>query len=314
MKPGSLRVARSSDTESEEAEMMSDDVEQKTREIFENLRRRISGCTLCETGHDPGTHMAPAFPGCNNLGQEVTWVCENGHQHFMDLLMAASSIHLEPEGIRIMDGHLVTLFLIRVTDGEQPAGEHQETGDNTPHTFTIRAGSGKTGLPWWEYDGPAEEKRENLNLFMQAVVYAEQDPQAAVDPELAEVPPSATAIVAAESCSLTCEEANELRALQASSLGDHAEDWEDLNLHREVGEEVVRAVASFRGEPMRIVLEMEGRQVHVLISLPPRDGAMEPDDARVVRIFDWPSAAHARIMQSNDAWEREGEEDDDEQE
>ena len=200
--------------------MMSDDVEQKTREIYENLRRRISGCTLCETGHDPGTHMAPAFPGCNNLGQEVTWVCENGHQHFMDLLMAASSIHLEPEGIRIMDGHLMTLFFIRVTDGEQSAGEHrEETGDNTPHTFTIRAGSGKTGLPWWEYDGPAEEKRENLNLFMQAVVYAEQDPQAAADPELAEVPPSATAIVAAESCSLTCEEANELRALQASSLG-----------------------------------------------------------------------------------------------
>ena len=294
---------------------MSDDVEQKTREIYENLRRRISGCTLCETGHDPGTHMAPAFPACNNLGQEVTWICENGHQHFMDLLMAASSIHLEPEGIRIMDGHLMTLFFIRVTDGEQSAGEHQgETGDNTPHTFTIRAGSGKTGLPWWEYDGPADEKRENLNLFMQAVVYAEQDLQAAVDPELAEVPPSATAIVAADYCSLTCEEANELRALQAANLEDHAEDWENLNCHREVGEQVVSAVASFRGEPTRIVLEMEGRQVHVLISLPPRDGTMEPDDARVVHIFDWPSVAHARIMQNNDAWERGGEGDDEEQE
>ena len=61
-------------------------------------------------------------------------------------------------------------------------------------------------------------------------------------------------------------------------------------------------------------MEMEGRQVHVMISLPPRDGTLDPDDARIIEIDDWVSLGRYRVMQTNDAWERGGEEFDEEEE
>ena len=129
---------------------------------------------------------------------------------------------------------------------------------------------------WWAYDGPEEERREILRQFMEAVIYAKQDTQSGVIPGLAEVPPEATTLIAAESFSLACEDAQELRTMPGWNHEDQAEDWKDLNFHRQVGEEVVHAAESFRGEPVRLVMEMEGRQVHVLISLPPREGTLRP--------------------------------------
>ena len=61
-------------------------------------------------------------------------------------------------------------------------------------------------------------------------------------------------------------------------------------------------------------MEMEGRQVHVMIRLPPRDGTLDPDDARIIEIDDWVSLGRYRVMQTNDAWERGGEEFDEEEE
>ena len=46
-----------------------------------------------------------------------------------------------------------------------------------------------------------------LRQFMEAVIYAKQDTQSGVIPGLAEVPPEATTLIAAESFSLACEDA-----------------------------------------------------------------------------------------------------------
>ena len=282
---------------------MPDNLQQKIGELYEHLRRRISGCTLCESGHDPESHMPPFSPERHNFGCEITWICENGHRHFMDILVSASSLSLEPNGIRVLSTHQKTLFCIKVTDQDQSPEE--ETNEPTQPIFTVRTDLGTAGRPWWEYDGSGtEEKRENLQTFMAAAVHASRNIQAGLEPSLAEIPPHTTTLIAAESCSWSCEESDELRNLQAQNMEDYAEEWEDQNFHREVGEEIVHAAQSFRGEPVRVVLEMDGRQVHVLVSLPPGEGMIDPDDARVVKITQWQAIAHARITQTEDAWER----------
>ena len=51
--------------------MSPDELRQKTLELYEHLRRWLSGCSKCETGHDPGTHYTLSLPECHNFGQEI---------------------------------------------------------------------------------------------------------------------------------------------------------------------------------------------------------------------------------------------------
>ena len=111
------------------------------RELYEHLRARISGCHHCETEHDPESHIPTPFPSCSNLGQEITWVCENGPRHYMDVLFGAASVNLEPEGIRTTSAHQETGFLIRVTDPDQPQAKDQATHGPTVHLHGPRQGS-----------------------------------------------------------------------------------------------------------------------------------------------------------------------------
>ena len=50
--------------------------------------------------------MEPVLPELNNIEQEITRVCENGHRHYLDLLMSATSIRLEEREICILSTHL----------------------------------------------------------------------------------------------------------------------------------------------------------------------------------------------------------------
>ena len=161
--------------------MTTDELDQKATELYEHLRRRISGCSMCETGHDPGNHTEPGLPELSNLGQEIIWVCENGHLHYMDLLMAATSIRLEDREISILSAHMTPLFCIRVVPPEQTRME------GAPHglpTFTLRAYNTGPDQPWWEHTGADEEKREAIQGFTEAVIYARSAPRVKAKPRV----------------------------------------------------------------------------------------------------------------------------------
>ncbi len=147
---------------------------------------------------------------------------------------------------------------------------------------------------------------------MQGAVNANYDDDFSVQPELDFVQPGATAVLAGESCSLGCEDAIAFRHLQAQCLEDHAGLWESRNIRREVGESILQAATEFRGDPVQLVLEVEGRQINVLVNLPPRGEESDPDDPRVVRIADWAGMSGNRMAQCADAWDHGDEEDDDE--
>ena len=102
--------------------------------------------------------------------------------------------------------------------------------------------------------------------------------------------------------------------MKTSSGVKQAMDWKERNKWQAVGQAVINAATAVRGEPARVVMEMEDRQVHVLISLPPRDGTMDPEDARIIEIEDWVGLGRNRVMKTNDAWERGSGEDDEGQE
>ena len=213
----------------------------------------------------------------------------------------AASADLEPDGIRVRNTHQDTIFAIRVAGPEEPLEEISP--DGLP-TFTVRAREPDPGQPWWEYDGPVEEKRGCLDLFMRAGVYARSDHRVFMEPELAEIPASATDVIAAESFSWSCEEADELRQIQAEAIEQGAFYWEERHKWQAVGEAVVGAAQAYRREPTRVVMEMEGRQVHVMVSLPPREGAEDREAPRIVEIDDWVGFARHRAHQVTDAWER----------
>ena len=131
--------------------------------------------------------MEPVLPELNNIEQEITRVCENGHRHYLDLLMSATSIRLEEREICILSTHLTPIYLIRVVPPKQTRIEREP--DDSP-TFTIRARDGGSDHPWWEYVGPVEEKRDSIRGFMEAVVHAKNDPQVEVMPNLGVVHPA----------------------------------------------------------------------------------------------------------------------------
>ena len=283
--------------------MTTDELQQKTRELYEHLRRRISGCSFCETGHDPETHVEPVLPELNNIGQEFTWVCENGHRHYLDLLMAATSIRLEEREICILSTHLTPIYFIRVVPPEQTRIERDP--DDSP-TFTICACDGGSDHPWWEYVGPVEEKRDSIRGFMEAVVHAKNDPQVEVMPNLGVVHP---AIIAGDYFSWGCEGADVLRRLQAKVLEDQAGQWEDRHFMMRVGEAVIRAAIDVREEPAQLILQIEGAQMNVSVDLMPPGGEVpHAENTAVIPLGCWEEMARHRVVQGQDAWERGGRE------
>ena len=283
--------------------MTPDELQQKAMELYEHLRRRISGCTICETGHAPENHMAPSLPELSNFGQEITWLCENGHRHYLDLLMAATSIRLEGREISILSTHLTPLFCIRVVPPEQTRIESEPRG--LP-TFTIRARNTGQDHPWWEYGGAVEEKRYSIRGFMEAVVYAKSDPQVEVDPKPGAVH---AAIIAGDFFSWGCEGVDVVRRLQAKVLKEQAEEWEDRNLTMQVGEAVIQAAIDNRGEPVQLILQIEGAQINVLVNLlPPQEEVSDSENSGVIAIGCWGDMARNRVVQGEDAWERGGRE------
>ena len=215
--------------------MTTGELEPKAMALYEYLRRRISESSICETGHVSENHRDPRLPGFSHLGQEITWGCENGHRHYMDLLMAASSIRLEGREISILSRHLTPLFVIRVVPPEQT---RIESGPRGLPTFTIRARHTGQDHPWWEYGGPVEEKRYSIRGFIESVVYAKSDPQVEVeaDPKLGS---HHGAIIAGDDFSWGCEGVDVVRRLQAKVLKEQAEEWEDRHLTMRVGETVI---------------------------------------------------------------------------
>ena len=283
--------------------MTTDELRQKTMELYEHLRRRISGCSFCETGHDPETHMEPSLPELNNIGQEITWVCETGHRHYLDLLMSATSIRLEEREICILSTHLTPIYFIRVVPPEQTNMERESRG--LP-TFTIRARDGGSDHPWWEYLGPVEEKRDSIRGFMEAVVHAKNDPQVEVLPNLGAVHPT---IIAGDYFSWGCYGADVLRRLQAKVFEDQARQWEARQLMLRVGEAVIRAAIDVQEEPAQLIMQIEGAQMNVLVNLlPPQEEVLDPENSGVILLGCWEEMARHRVVQGKDAWERGGRE------
>ncbi len=149
---------------------------------------------------------------------------------------------------------------------------------------------------------------------MRAVIYASGDHRVSMEPELAEIPASATAVIDAESCSLSCREAGEMRHIQAEAIEREAVNWEERHKWQAVGEAVVGAAArASRGEPARVVMDMEGRQVHIIVSVPTQENAADREDARIIKIDDWVGYTLHRSHQVTDAWEQGMPEDDEEE-
>ena len=174
---------------------------------------------------------------------------------------------------RWASAHAVSLFVIRVVGPGQPDGDSP--------TFKVRADCTDTGHPWWEYPSRVEEKRQATEDFMQGAVNANYDDDLSVQPGLEFSQPGATAVIAGEACSLGCGDAIALGHSQAQYLEDRARLWEFKNIRREVGESIPQAATAFRGDPVQLIPEVEGRQINVLVNLPTREEESDPDAPRL---------------------------------
>ena len=252
-------------------------LEHQAEHLYEYLRRRISGCSICETGHDPRSHGAPPLPELSNIGQEITWVCENGHRHFLDVLSAATSIRLDGTEIAIFDAHMTPSFTIRVVPPTQTTVERRPDG---MATFTIRARDAAPRYFWWEYLGRADEKREAIQEFNEAVIYAKAEPQADENPMLRCI--HEATIISGDYFSWGCKGGDILRRLQAKTLEEQAQKWEDNNLRQQVGEAVIQAALKGQGGPGQVILKFDGGQVNILVNPLSGDNLPTLDGARVV--------------------------------
>ena len=53
------------------------------------------------------------------------------------------------------------------------------------------------------------------------------------------------------------------------------------------GESILQTATEFRGNPVQLILLVEGRQINVQVNLPHRGEESDPEDPEVVRIADW---------------------------
>ena len=276
--------------------MARDNLRYLAEQLHEYLRRRISGCPACETAHDPRGHDAPILPQLSNMGQELTWICENGHRHYLDILMAATSIRLDGNEISIFDAHMGRFLIIRVVPAEQT---RVESGPDGIPTFTIRARDAGPDRLWFEHIGGAKEKREALQDFAEAVIAAQANPQAEANPELRCI--YAAIIVAGDHFSWGCEGAEILRRLQVKTLEEQAQDWEDNNLRLQVGEAVIQAAVRSRRGPGQVILKVDGGQINILVNVLSGGNRPTPEGAAVVDAEELVRMAQNRVIQGQDA-------------
>ena len=167
--------------------MPSEQHEQWKRDLFGHLQRKLSGCVLCEIGHDPAEHR-PAHRGQHHEpSQEIVWTCERMHPHTFDVLRGAGFVEMEKyqyaprsgrccPDVTILNTNREPMAFIEIVRYSRPRNSlrvAEELGIPVftilaPHRKSLRPGL-QTARPWWDLDPTLPEEIRRQMSFMEEV-------------------------------------------------------------------------------------------------------------------------------------------------
>ena len=158
-------------------------------DLFNLLRRKVSGCVGCQFGYAPDEHL-PAYAWGNNhprgWGQDIMWVCDKNHHHTFDLLLGAGAVVEETElhapvtgkyrpDIAILDTHYEPIAFVEIVYKNRRSKVRKAGEELEVPVFSVLAPNRRSlqpnlhgNRPWWEStDMPEDLQRQAA--FMQDV-------------------------------------------------------------------------------------------------------------------------------------------------